>query len=1057
MRVQPGMSSYKATVVRATDPICPMLGRQVTALEEPMTVREWLRKSGVEGTRQVVSVDGDFWLRGSWDRVVPSGAVVVVMPVAGGGGGSNPLSMILQIAVLAASVFAPYLAPTAWGLVAAGGGLTLLGAAASMGIMIGGSLLVNALVPPARVNQNVTGSTTSPTYGLQSSGNQARLLDSIPVIYGHMKTTPDLASQPYTEFSGNEQYLYQLFCITQGRYQVEQILIGDTPIANFSEVDYEVVAPNQPVMLFPDNVVTSTQVAGIELQAPNDGGDWVGPFVASQPDSTANFIGIDLVLPSGLFYANDDGSLGTLAISFEVQARRIDNAGAAISDWVQLDARELRMATAQPQQMSYRYVVTAGRYEVRLRRTTNLNTDSRAQNRLQWAGMRAYLPSERYYGNVTLLAIRMRATNNLNNNSAHDVNVIGTRMLPIWDGATWSSEQPTRGIAWAIADACRNADYSVGLADRRIDLETILALDSTWRARGDEFSGVFDSKGTFWDALTTICAAGRAVPMYFGDVVSVVRDEPKTVRTAMFTPDRMRPSSLEIQYSFSAADTPDSVQVQYFDESIWQWQNVLCVPAGSAGATPATVKMVGVTNRLQAWREGIYRAYANRDQRKQVSFSTELEGLIPRYGDLVSVSHDIPKWGISGTVDGEEAGIVFVDQQLEWTPNAQHYVYFSRANGAPTGALRVRQPEGDIEAVSMELMDALPVGFYFSDGFSSEPTTFAFGPAIDRAMQDLRMISAAPGDGNQVDLVLVNAADSPHTAENELDPPAPVSPSLLPGIIHAPIIVQVNVDARIVPGSVVITAGGARGAVTYEFQASANGGASWQSLGTQSTYSLTTAIAVGDWIFRVRAFGISGLAGPWAQWSGTVDRFVYPPGAPTLTLRSPFTADQVSIEIQRAEGVDYYRVEVVVGGVTKYSADITGQSFDWSLDLAKQFDAVSPAFDVRVTGGNVSGLGPVSTITLDVGTPPAPNVDVRNGIPPAVLTMSVSGYAHDVSYRIRNSTGEVVYDGTKSQYTTSIAGKYTVIAYTSWGSSSLATTVDLSDLGNGGGGGGGGG
>lgn len=1042
MRVRPGMNSYSATVIRVTDPICPMRGRQIIGLDEPVSIREWLHDAAIDHSRLVINVNGDFWLRAEWSRQIPRDAVMVVMSVPGNGGGSNPLAMVLQIAVIAASVFAPYLAPASWGLLAAGGGLSMLGAAASMGIMIGGSLLVNALLPPVSASPSVTGTTPSPTYGLQPSGNQARLLDAIPVIYGHMKSKPDLASQPYTEYVGNEQYLYELFCITQGRYQVEQILIGDTPIENFSEIAYEVVGPNQPVTLFPDNVVTSTEVAGIELKAPNDSGDWVGPFVANPAGTIANYIGIDLVLPSGLFYANDDGSLGSLAITFEAQARRINDAGGATSDWIQLDIRELKMATSQPQQMSYRYGVDAGRYEVRMRRTTNLNSDSRAQNRIQWAGMRAYLPSERYYGNVTLLAMRMRATNNLNNNSAHDVNVIGTRMLPIWNGSTWSEEQPTRSIAWAFSDACRNTDYSVGLPDRRVDLDTLLELDAVWRARGDEFNGVFDTKGTFWDALTTIGAAGRAMPMYFGDVVSIVRDEPKTVRTAMYTPDRMLPASLEIQYSFNSNDTPDSVEVQYYDATTWSWQTVMCVPAGSAGANPASIKMVGITDRQQAWREGIYKAYANQDQRKQVSFSTELEGLIPRYGDLVAVAHDLPRWGISGTVDGEEGGVVFVDQQLEWTAGAQHYVYFTTANGAPTGGIRVRQPAADTDGMSMELMDPLPPGFFFSDGFSSEPTTFAFGPAIDRAMQDVRLISVSPGDGNQVDLVTVNAADSPHLAETLLDPPAPVSPSLLPGIIHAPIIVRVNVDWRIVPGSVAITAGGARGAVTYEYQGSANNGASWQPLGTARTNSLTVAIAVGDWIFRVRAYGASGLAGPWAQWSGTVDKFVYPPAPPALSLRDQFTGSQLSVEIQRLPEIDYYHVQVVVGGTVKYEVDITAQNFAWSLEQARQVDAVAATFEIRVAGGNVAGLGNYSSLQV-ISTPPAsPTASFAPGAAGnGTLSWAPVGTIHTASFVVRQGSN-LVYAGTNTSRVVAGNLQYAISSVGDWGAESAPTVVD---------------
>lgn len=1033
-----------ATVIRVTDPLSPMRGREVVALAEPISIREFFRGAAVDCSRLIVSVDWDFWLRSRWDEPIPRDAVVVITPVPGNDGGSNPLATILQIAVLVAAVTIP---GAQWGLALQVGSLGY--AAASIGISIAGSLLINALVPSSRVNTNVTGTTTSPTYALQSSGNVARLLDPIPVIYGRMKTTPDLGSQPYTEYVGNEQYLYQLFCITQGKYQIESILIGDTPIANFSEIDYEVLGPNEAVTLFPDNVVTSSEVGGIELQAPNDSGTWIGPFVASDAGTKANYIGVDMVLPSGLFYANDDGSLGALALTFEVQAQAIDDAGNATGDWITLDTRELKMSTAQPQQISYRYAVAPARYQVRAQRTTDLNTDSRAQNRVQWSGMRAYLPSGRYYGDVTLLAMRARATNNLNSSSAHDVNVIGTRILPVWNGSSWV-EQPCQSIAWAFADACRNSGYSIGLADDRVDLETLLELDATWASRGDQFNGVFDTKGTFWDAVTTIAAAGRAVPMYNGDVVSIVRDEPKTARTGMFTPGNIAPGSLEIQYSFATDDTPDSVQVQYFDETTWSWQDVMCVPAGSAGANPSQVKMVGITDRNQAWREGIYKAYSNRDQRKQVSWSTELEGLIPHFGDLLGVSHDLAQWGISGTVDGADGSVVFVNQQLEWTAGVQHYALFRDLDGSALGPFRVRQPAGDTADLAMQLMDALPASFAFSDGFSMEPTQFSFGPGVDKLTQDVRLVSATPGDGNQVDMVAVNAADSPFLAETQLDPPAPVSPSSLPGIIHAPIIAQVNVDWQIVPGSVAITAGGAAGAVTYEFQASANNGQSWQPLGTSRTNSLTVQIAVGDWIFRVRAFGASGFPGPWTQWTGTVEKFTYPPAPPTVSLRDPFTGDQLSVEIQRLPDVDFFHVQVVVAGAVKYEADITAQNFTWALDQARQYGAVAATFDIKVAGGNIAGLGNYATLTVTSAPPDAPNVQVSPGSSGmATLSMSANGGIEPTGFRVRQGS-TVVYDGASGTCQVAAGHSYQVTAYNDWGSESAPADVDVpADAGDG--------
>ena len=78
----------------------------------------------------------------------------------------------------------------------------------------------------------------SPTYALSAQGNQARLGQPIPVLYGRHLIYPDIATQPYQEYLNNEQYLYQLHVIGQGEYDLEQLRIEDTPITSFEEVSY---------------------------------------------------------------------------------------------------------------------------------------------------------------------------------------------------------------------------------------------------------------------------------------------------------------------------------------------------------------------------------------------------------------------------------------------------------------------------------------------------------------------------------------------------------------------------------------------------------------------------------------------------------------------------------------------------------------------------------------------------------------------------------------------------------------------------------------------------
>jgi hypothetical protein len=138
----------------------------------------------------------------------------------------------------------------------------------SAGFIAAGSMLVNALIPPPKPPSFASANALaapSPTYSLQSQGNYARLDAAIPVQYGRVKLYPDFGAQPYAEYSGNEQYLYQLLVLGQGEFDVESINIEDTPITSFDEITTELIPPGGTLTLFPSNVSTSIEVSGQEL------------------------------------------------------------------------------------------------------------------------------------------------------------------------------------------------------------------------------------------------------------------------------------------------------------------------------------------------------------------------------------------------------------------------------------------------------------------------------------------------------------------------------------------------------------------------------------------------------------------------------------------------------------------------------------------------------------------------------------------------------------------------------------------------------------------------
>lgn len=752
----------QSAVVMLRNPFQPSQ-REVMVTHPSQTIRQLLDKQGIAEFDQptVCIKNGAAVLRGDWAVTQIDGLVIfIALPQGGGGGGGgkNPLNTVLMIAVMVVATV--YGGPLGASLGFSGNLATAVGSAI---IMTAGTALVSALVPLPTPNMPSfsTGgglSQPSPTYSLQGQGNYARLAQPIPVIYGRHLVYPDLAATPYGEYQGNEQYLHQLHCIGLGEYDIEQIRIEDTPIASFEEVNFQIVSPGSSVTLFNPDVVTAPEVAGQELLS----GSWTGGFAINPADSEVTHIGIDVLLPRGLYYANDTGGLEVRSASWKIEVRAIDTEGDPVGNWLTLGSESMSAATTTPQRLSFKYPVSLGRYEVRATRIDSKDTSSRVGHEVRWSEARGYLAGGvAFPDNVTLLAIRMRATDNLSQRSSRLINCIVTRKLPVWSASYgWSSALPTRSIAWAYADILR-ASYGAKLTDERIDLAALAQLDQVWTSRGDKFDGVFDQQVTVWEALTRAARCGRAVPFLQGGIVRLVRDESRTLPVALFSTRNIVKNSLKIQYVMPGEETADAVTVEFFSSRTWKPDEVTVSLPGSSSTNPAKLRLFGCTTEAHAMREGLYLAAANRYRRRIITLRTELEGLIPTYGDLIAIAHDMPSWGTGGEIVAwdPDSLIATLSEPVGFIDEQSHVMALRRRDGGVSGPHAVTLG-GDTQQVVFAEPPQIPI----ETGLSAERTHFAFGIAEQWSLM-ARVIAVRPR-GEQVEITCVAEHPAVHTADS---------------------------------------------------------------------------------------------------------------------------------------------------------------------------------------------------------------------------------------------------------------------------------------------------
>ena len=755
------------------DPMHELKPSDLQPVPEDATFNDLIAGRGSAWMCQVVGQGceaGTYLLPEWWNTSPRPGDVIVFHRRALGGRGDR--RTLLTLAVLVVSIWAPGAAGlTGW-----------QGAALSAGINVAGGLAINALVPLDAGN-NVTQQQQSPTYSTSVQGNQARLGQPIPVLYGHNLTYPDFACKAYQTFEDNDQYYHAVLCIGMGQYDVLKIDVDDTPLDLLDDVEYVIVGPGQAdgatladQTLVKTNVWTNAEAANQDMDSLK-----VIRFTVVPRDRQATALGVDVALPRGLDAAR--------SITWKVQARTINEFEQPTGEWITLADETYSTASPVPVRLSYRYTVTAGRYQLRTYRTDIRETAASAAHDLALIGLTCEFDEAGVDTTIpaTYLCLKMRGSQQLNGISQSRMRVLSNRMLPTWNGTAWSDPVVTRSVAWAAADVLRNADYGRGLADDQIDLAGLLALDTLWASRFDKYDGVFDTASDTWGAMSQVLRVGRAVPLIRGSRYTFVRDGEDLEPVALYGMNNIRKGTFSLNLGVPERDQITALDIEYWDQTRWDWVTLTVqheaaedppfiayvdTPPGAytVAENRARIKLPGVIGRNHAAREGAYRLADMLFRRSTATYRTHLDGLLPAYCAPVLIAHDIPQWGQSGQIVDYDSGtgVITTTEPLDWSAGGTHYMALQNSTG---GIVEWTVTEGteDNEAIVADDLGFTPL----FESSNNDRTRYSFGPAANMGAL-CRVRAIVPRGERDIEHQVVLEDSRVHDADTEwrVDDPA---------------------------------------------------------------------------------------------------------------------------------------------------------------------------------------------------------------------------------------------------------------------------------------------
>ena len=893
----------------------------------------------------------------AWHAVaVNDDAPMVLLRWPGKGQQASQIAGI--VASIALTIFAPELGAFALGQLGVSSTATVLGISAARlatgVILIGGQAVISRLLPSPKPFAPATN--TSPTYSISAQSNTARLGDKIPEMLGQNMVMLDLLAAPYVDYVDNQQRVMQLLGVSYGDVNVDEIRADKAvlwqypggPTGAYPEIEIEVLGPDDPVTLFPDNVFTSTEVTGQTVLGTNEADTGpIGPFNASNAGQYAKHYEVDLELV--LYTQDDSGHIKSASISYEIEARAIDSDGnpTGTALWASVLAETLSYARREPVRLAKAFdTPTADRYQFRMTRTNPKAVDTKTTDVLQWAGLRAFLPGKADYPNQTKIAVRATGTANVNGSALQKINVIGTRKLPSWDAGTqtWTAAVPTSQIAAAALYICRT---KLGFSDSAIDFATLQSLQETWTARGDEYNGVIDSPDSAWDTLQAVLRVGRTRAVLTGIGVTFVRDEAKTVPAVAFSPRNMLPS-FNVDFNFDTKTAPDAIMVDFIDRRSRSTNSVLCALPGSTATidTAPHVQIKGITDRSHAWREGMFTIADGYYRRVGPNFRTRTEGRFCLSGSLVKVTHWLGEWGDAADVialsPGATVGGVFQDflsLNQPWSrpddaaDDDANLIQFSAPDGKVYGPVSFDLVD-DGETTGMAIVKLLDssalTGKYaglqprqwgdWSDGemrlvredgslTQVEPPRANLG--VGEKVPQFAILQTMKPDGKSEEADVTTFLDDPrvHSADAG-DPPAETGgPESTLGADL--VITSIDIAESIVGGNyrVTFTVHGATDAATFESMWRAATATTFidRQAGHARTFSLDWSAAQTVTV-QVRAQGAAGF-GPWFPLSLRVDGTADTTPADVGTITGVFATDH--------SGTTY--VWAVVNGAVGYT------------------------------------------------------------------------------------------------------------------------------------------
>lgn len=598
----------------------------------------------------VVSINGGIVPENEYDLTTPvAGDCIVIVPVPQGGGGKNILRLV---AIIALTYVTGGIASGAIGGLSGGAAF-----AAAAAVQIGGTMLINALLPPPMPSvdgfkqDNVE---DSPTYGIDGAKNTSTEGIPVPLCYGRHRMAGNVIAL-HSENVNDSQNLYMLINAGEGEIDgIEDVMINDQAINLFDEVSTEIrtgTAGQSAIGWF--NRTIKPMSVGVKMS---------NQYTERDTSDEVDAIRVDVTFPNGLLIVDEkSGKRKTNSVEIEVILQGL---GGVLPDQAYLYpsapnnvwTRKVTISAKQGTALRRSIAIDGLReqkYRVKVRRTKAENTSQFHAESVYLTDINEIINERVRYKHTALLGLKIKLTDQLN--GVPNVTYINRGIkIKVWNTATnaWV-RKASSNPAWIVYDILTNTRYGGNVPESQIDLYKFREWAKFCDENDLDFNGVIDGSASLWDAMQPVLRVGHAKLVMMGTKYTLAIEKPDTP-VMMFSQANIIKGTFSNEW-LSMSDRTNEVEIRYYDKNDNYKQRSVKLydeQAISRGQVQrmSSLTLPGVTDAKQAQYEAMLALNLNKYIRQTVSFDAYIDSIACTIGSVIYVQHDMPKWGYSGRI-----------------------------------------------------------------------------------------------------------------------------------------------------------------------------------------------------------------------------------------------------------------------------------------------------------------------------------------------------------------------------------------------------------------------